>query len=74
MCAWFLEIVSSANIGVCVCLPLRALIRSHMIITSHIKGTHNNRIRQFYSFLFLCLTLVIGKLNGHGLSSTVCHS
>ena len=44
MCAWFLKVISSTNIGVCVCVcpPPRALI------TSHMKGVHNNQIRQFY--------------------------
>ena len=40
-CSWFLEIVLFVNIGVCVCVcpPPRALI------TSHVKGMCNNRIR-----------------------------
>ena len=42
--AWFLEM--SMNIGVCVCVcpPPRPLIKSH------VKGTCNNQIRQFYGF------------------------
>ena len=55
------------NVGVCVCvcLPLRALI------TSHVKGMCNNQIRQFYGFLFLYMTLAVDKLNGCGLRNTV---
>ena len=64
-CAGFLEIVSSANVGVCVCLPLRALI------TGRMKGTHNNRIRQFYSISISLYDITIDKLNEHGLSNTV---
>ena len=42
--ARFLEIVLSAIIGMCVCVcsPPRVLI------TSHVKGMRNDRIRQFY--------------------------
>ena len=40
--ARFLEIISTVNIGVCVFLPPRPLI------TSHVKGMRNNWIRQFY--------------------------
>ena len=64
--AWFLEIVSSVNVGVCVCVcpPPRPLI------TSHVKGMRNNQIRQFYGRPFLYTTLAVDKLNGHGLSNT----
>ena len=60
MHAWFLEIILSANVGVCVCVSApRALI------ISHIKGMRNNRIRQFYGPPFLCTTIAVSKLNGH---------
>ena len=57
-----LEIVLSTNIGVCVCFPA--------LIKSYVEGTHNNRIM---AFLFLYMTLAIDKLNGCGLSNTVCY-
>ena len=60
-CTWFLEIISSTNVGVCVCPPLRALI------TSYVKGMDNNQIRQFYGFpISLYYVPAIDKLNGHG--------
>ena len=64
VCTWFLEIVLSVNVGVCVS-ALRALI------ASDVKGMHNNRIRQFYSFSIFYMTLAINKFNGRGLSNTV---
>ena len=66
-CAWFLEIILSTNVGVCVCVcpPPRALT------TSHLKGMHNNQIRQFYSLSVSIVTLAINKLNEFGLSNTV---
>ena len=71
MCTWFLEIILSINVGicahVCVSLPLRALI------ASHIKGTHNNQKRQFYGLPFLYMTLAIDKLNGRGISKAAYH-
>ena len=46
--AWFLEIVSSTNVGmfacVYVCPPPRVLI------TSHVKHMCNNWIKEFYGF------------------------
>ena len=67
--AWFLEIVSSVNVtvGVCMCLLPRVLI------TSHMKGIRNNQIRQFYGFSISLYDLDIDKLNGRGLSNTWCH-
>ena len=56
MRAWFLEIISSANVGVyvcvrvCVCLPPKALI------TSHMKSMRNNWIKQFCGLSFLYMT------------------
>ena len=54
--------------NVCVCLPSKALITIHMI-----KGTRNNRLNQFYSFLVFYMTLVIDKMNTCGLSNTASH-
>ena len=59
VCTWFLEIILFANIGVCVCPLLRALI------TSHMKSMRNNR-----ASLFLYVALAVNKHNGHGLSNT----
>ena len=69
MHAWFLEIVSSMSVGVrmCVCPLQRALI------TSHVKGKHNNWIRQFYDYSVHYMTLAIDKLNRRGLSNAVHH-
>ena len=67
MCTWFLENVSSANVGVCVCLLLRALV------TSHVKGTHNNRIRQFYGNSVSLYDTSVNKLNWHDLSNTALY-
>ena len=50
-------------VSVCVRLPPRALIKSH------VKAMCNNWIKQFYYFLFLYMTLAIDKLNGRGLSN-----
>ena len=59
MCTRFLEIVSSANVGVCACVSaLRTLI------TNHVKHMRNNWIKQFYTFLYFNMTLAINKLNG----------
>ena len=46
---WFLEIVSFANISLCVCVCV-CVSGPRALITSHVKGTRNNRIRKFYSF------------------------
>ena len=63
---WLLEIASSVQTLVYVCVPgLRALT------ASHVKGMHNNWKSSFIAFPFL--SLAINKLNGHGLSNTVCH-
>ena len=51
----------------CVCPPPRPLI------TSHVKGMRNNRIRQFYGPPFLYMTLAVDKLDGRGLSNTARH-
>ena len=50
---------------VCVSAP-------RVLITSHVKGTRNNWIWQFYGFLFLYMTLAVDKLNGCGFSNTAC--
>ena len=65
-CSPHIPSFSSTNIGVYVSTP-RALI------ISHVKGMHNNLIRQFYGFSFLHMTLVVYKMNGRGLSNTAHH-
>ena len=70
MRAWFLEIINlvrerryvCVHVCVSVCLPLRALI------TSHVKHMRNNWIKQFYGFS-VYMTLAVDKLNGRGLSN-----
>ena len=61
--AWFLDIVSSANVGACP--PPRPLI------TNHVKGMRNNRIgHSFTPPPFLYTTFAVDKLNRRGLSNT----
>ena len=44
------------------------------LITIHIKGMHNNWLNQFYTaFQFPYMILAINKVDGRGLSNTVCH-
>ena len=52
---------------VCVCVPLRPLI------TSHMKGTGNNQIMKFYSYPVSLYDTAVDKLNRRGLSNTVGH-
>ena len=54
-------------VSVCVCV---CVFTPKALITSHMKGTHNNWIRQFYSFSIF-LIIAINKLNEHDLSNTV---
>ena len=51
----------------CMCLPLGALI------TSHMKYIRNNWIKQLYSFMFLYMTLAVDKFNVCGLSNSARH-
>ena len=65
--AWFLQIVSSANVCmfayVCVCPPPRPLI------TSHVKGMRNNRIMKFYGYSVSLYDTTVDKLYSPGLSN-----
>ena len=56
---FFKLLCSRTLVCVCVCLSPRALI------TNHMKETRNNRIKQFYSFLYLYNAFAVNKLNGH---------
>ena len=49
---------------VCVCPPPSPLI------TSHVKGMRNKRVRQPYGPSVSCTTLAVSKLNGRGPSNT----
>ena len=63
---WFLEIVSSMNIGVYVCVcPQEGLI------TSYVKVTCNNWISKFYGFSVSLCDTAVDRLNGCGLRNTV---
>ena len=52
---------------VCVTLPPRPLI------TSHMKGMCNNWIMKFYGFSISLYDNSVDKFNRHGLSSTACN-
>ena len=40
------------------------------LITSHVKGTLNSQIMEFYGFSISLYDTTVDKLNGHGLSNT----
>ena len=66
--AWFLEIaLARASVClracVCVCPPPRPLI------TSHVKGTRNNRVMKFYSYFVSLYDTAVDKLNRRDLSN-----
>ena len=49
----------------CVCPPPRPLI------TSHVKGTHNNQIMKFYGYSVFLYDTAVNKLSKCGLSNAV---
>ena len=57
---WFLEIVSSANIGMfaCVCVCVHVCPPPRALITGHVKHMDNNWIKQLFRF-FICHLLSI---------------
>ena len=62
----FLKLLWLVRQYVCVCVspPPRPLI------TSHVKGTRNNRIMKFYGYSVSLYDTAINKLNRRGLSNT----
>ena len=52
----------------CVCVSAPRLL-----ITSHVKGTHNNQIMKFYGYSVSLYYTAIDKLYSHGLSKTSGH-
>ena len=67
LACWYVCARACARVCVCVILPPRSLI------TSHVKGTRHNRIMKFYGYSISLYDTAIDKLNRSGLSNTVFH-
>ena len=64
------------NIAMRVCLCVRACVcvsTPRPLITSHLKGTRNNRIKKFYGYSVSLYGTAVDKLNRCGLGNTAGH-
>ena len=74
-CTWFHEIVL-AHVLVCLCVCVSVCVcvcvspPPRLLITSHVKGTCNNRIIKIYGYSISLYDTAVDKLNRHGLSNT----
>ena len=59
---------------VCVCVCVCVCLAPRPLITSHVKGSRNNRIMKFNSYSVSLYDTTVNKLNRRGLSNTAAWS